>query len=51
MFSALHIAPIYTIDFIKIDVQGGELDVFKGGSKTLKNVLKIVCEVEFIQHY
>ena len=39
------------IDFIKIDVQGAELDVFKGGSKTLKNVLKIVCEVEFIQHY
>ena len=39
------------LDFIKIDVQGAELDVFKGGSKTLKNVLKIVCEVEFIQHY
>ena len=39
------------VDFIKIDVQGAELDVFKGGSKTLKNVLKIVCEVEFIQHY
>ena len=39
------------VDFIKIDVQGAELDVFKGGSKTLMNVLKIVCEVEFIQHY
>ena len=39
------------VDFIKIDVQRAELDVFKGGSKTLKNVLKIVCEVEFIQHY
>ena len=39
------------IDFIKIDVQGAELDIFKGGSKALKNVLKIVCEVEFIQHY
>ena len=33
------------VDFIKIDVQGAELDVFKGGSKTLENVLKIVCEV------
>ena len=39
------------VDFIKIDVQGAELDVFKGGSNTLENVLKIVCEVEFIQHY
>jgi len=39
------------IDFIKIDVQGAELDIFKGGSKALKNVLKIVCEVEFIEHY
>lgn len=39
------------IDFIKIDVQGAELDIFKGASKTLKNVLKIVCEVEFISHY
>ena len=42
---------IGNVDFIKIDVQGAELDVFKGGSKTLQNVLKIVCEVEFIQHY
>ena len=39
------------IDFIKIDVQGAELDIFKGGSNTLKNVLKIVTEVEFIPHY
>lgn len=42
---------VQNIDFIKIDVQGAELDVFKGGSKALKNVLKIVCEVEFVQHY
>lgn len=27
------------IDFIKIDVQGAELDIFKGGSQVLKNVL------------
>ena len=39
------------IDFIKIDVQGAELDIFKGATKVLKNVLKIVCEVEFIPHY
>ena len=39
------------IDFIKIDVQGAELDVFKGAINTLENVLKIVTEVEFIPHY
>jgi FkbM family methyltransferase len=39
------------IDFIKIDVQGAELDIFKGGKKALGDVLKIVCEVEFIHHY
>ena len=39
------------IDFIKIDVQGAELDVFQGGKKTLENVLKIVTEVEFVPHY
>ena len=39
------------IDFIKIDVQGAELDIFKGGKKLLNNVLKIVCEVEFIPLY
>lgn len=42
---------IGNIDFIKIDVQGAELDIFKGASKALKNVLKIVCEVEFVPHY
>lgn len=39
------------IDFIKIDVQGGELDVFQGGLETLQNVVTIVTEVEFIQQY
>ena len=39
------------IDFIKIDVQGAELDIFKGGSKALDSVLQIVSEVEFIEHY
>ena len=42
---------IGNIDFIKIDVQGAELDVFQGASKTLQNVLKIICEVEFIPIY
>ena len=39
------------IDFIKIDVQGAELDIFKGGKNVLKNVIKIVCEVEFVPMY
>jgi FkbM family methyltransferase len=42
---------IKSLDFIKIDVQGAALDVFKGGTKALKDVLKIVCEVEFIPIY
>jgi FkbM family methyltransferase len=42
---------ISEIDFIKIDIQGAELDVFKGGVAALKSVLALVCEVEFIPHY
>ena len=39
------------VDFIKIDIQGAELDVFKGGVETIKNVVAIVSEVEFIAQY
>lgn len=38
-------------DFIKIDIQGAELDVFKGGVSVLKGVLGIVSEVEFVPLY
>lgn len=38
---------IKKIDLIKIDIQGAELDVFKGGKDTLKNTLFIISEVEF----
>lgn len=38
-------------DFIKIDVQGAELDVFQGGSMTLQQVLWVVSEVEFVPLY
>lgn len=39
---------IRNIDFIKIDVQGAELDVLKGGKKLLlENVLGVEVEVEF----
>ena len=38
-------------DFIKIDIQGAELDVFKGGEESLKSVVGIVSEVEFVPLY
>ena len=47
----LDINNIKSLDFIKIDVQGAELDIFKGGKKRLKDILKIVSEVEFIPIY
>ncbi len=40
-----------TIDFIKIDIQGAELDVFKGAKETLSSTLMIISEVEFIEIY
>jgi FkbM family methyltransferase len=42
---------ISAVDFIKMDIQGAELDVLQGGTKVLKSVLALVCEVEFIPHY
>ena len=42
---------IEKVDFIKIDVQGAELDVFKGGTNILSDVLAIVSEVEFVPLY
>lgn len=39
------------VDFIKIDVQGSELNVFKGASKALESALVIQTEVEFVELY
>jgi len=39
------------LDFIKIDVQGAELDVFSGGVTALGGVVAIVSEVEFVPLY
>ena len=40
------------IDFVKIDVQGGELNILKGGENFLKNnIIGIEVEVEFSQLY
>jgi FkbM family methyltransferase len=38
-------------DFLKVDVQGAELMVFRGGVKTLGDVLVIQTEVEFVPLY
>lgn len=39
------------IDYIKIDVQGGELAVFEGAQKILQHVLVVHTEVEFVEMY
>lgn len=39
-------------DVIKIDVQGGELPILKGGIKLLQNsIIAVVAEVEFVELY
>ncbi len=41
---------ILAIDFIKIDVEGGELDVLKGADNTIKNLRPIfMCEMQDIR--
>lgn len=39
------------IDFLKIDVQGAEFDIFKNASKILDSAILVHTEVEFIQLY
>jgi len=38
-------------DFVKMDVQGAELDVIRGGESTLADALVIETEVEFVEQY
>ncbi|ANN71854.1 TDP-N-acetylfucosamine:lipid II N-acetylfucosaminyltransferase [Bordetella bronchialis] len=45
------IAEVGTIDWLKIDIQGGELAVFKNGESKLRDTLVIQTEVNFIQLY
>lgn len=44
---------IDSIDLLKLDIQGGELDALKGAKRLLqsKSISLIYCEVEFIEHY
>lgn len=45
------IAEIADIDFVKIDVQGGELSVFQNGLNLLSGTLLIQTEGEFVELY
>ncbi len=45
------IAEVAAFDMLKIDVQGSELSVFKGGRKRLERVVAIQSEVSFIPLY
>lgn len=38
------------IDFIKIDTQGSELDILKGGEKTIKSVELILLETQNLEY-
>ena len=38
------------IDLIKMDVQGAELDILKGGEKTVKNAKHLLIETSLIQY-
>lgn len=45
------IAEIELLDFLKIDIQGGELAVFSSGKKRLEQAVAIQVEVSFITLY
>jgi len=45
------ISEIEELDFLKIDIQGGELNVFQHGKKKLANTVVVQTEVSFIPLY
>jgi len=45
------IEEIGRMDFLKIDIQGGELSVFRNGRRTLANAVAIQTEVSFVPLY
>lgn len=45
------IPQIRSADFLKLDVQGAELDVLNGGDRVLADALVVHTEVEFVEMY
>lgn len=45
------ISEIHHVDFLKIDVQGGELAVFRGGTARLAETVAIQTEIAFVTLY
>ena len=45
------IKPALTVDFLKVDAQGYELEIMRHGTSTISNALVIECEVEFVPLY
>jgi FkbM family methyltransferase len=45
------ISEIEHLDFLKIDIQGGELKVFQGGTKKLSEAVVIQVEISFVTLY
>lgn len=43
--------PITSADFMKIDIQGGELNALKGSERLLQKTLGLELEVEFLEIY
>jgi len=39
------------VDLVKLDTQGAELDILRGGQRTLRNALVIHTEIEFVPLY
>jgi FkbM family methyltransferase len=37
-------------DFVKIDVQGAEVDIVRGGSNTLKNAQRLIIELQSVEY-
>ena len=48
---ALDSFEISNLDFIKIDIQGGELNVLKGAKESLNSTIGLEIEVEFLELY
>jgi FkbM family methyltransferase len=45
------LAEVAGIDFLKVDVQGAELDVIRGATRLLRDTVVIESEVEFLEMY